>query len=83
VAEKISVEHLIPYTDRKDLGEAAYFNMQNIDEYKLASAIAILLHRNAGAGADIYRQGNMVGISVDKLTNMTGKKFKIIVVECD
>jgi hypothetical protein len=75
---RVSAEHLIPYTDRTDLGEPVYFNMNKVDsEQQLASQIAIYLYKNAGSGEDIYREGNQVGITAWP----TGRKFRIIVVE--
>jgi hypothetical protein len=74
---KIAVENLIPYTNRGDLGEGAYFNLCETDtEMRLASYLAILLMRNAGCAKEIYRDYNQVGISSEN-----GKEFRIIVVQ--
>lgn len=74
---RIDVEHLIPFTNDSSLGQPAYFNLMAAqDERSVASAVAILLARNAGGARDIYKERNVVGI-----TDEHGRKFKVIVVE--
>jgi hypothetical protein len=77
VSKKIAAEHLIPYSQSAYLGESAYFKATELqNEMQLASAIAILIYRNAGGAYGCYRKGNEVGFETHN-----GKRYRIICIE--
>lgn len=78
MTELIDVENLIPYTDRIDLGAPAYFDASKLHynadaEFALASAIAILLSRNAGGADNIQRDGNSI-----RFEDTNGLKYRVV-----